>query len=238
NASYTLSRLYGNYSGLASSDEAGRTSPNVNRNFDLPFIGFSGSGRPDDGRLPTDRPHVAKLYGAYTLDFNEQLGFGAGNSTEFSFFTEARSGTPVTTRFNFYGINTTTLTERGDLGRTEAFTQTDFGLRHKYRFGTNERFTMVFDLDVINLFNESNELSRFETYNAAAVLGENIGLSSDEATAIVSFQRQPTSSAILTYLNRAATAPGGGGGGADARFNLPNSFQAGRQVRLGFRLLF
>ena len=32
--SYTLSRLYGNYSGLASSDENGRVSPNVNRFFD------------------------------------------------------------------------------------------------------------------------------------------------------------------------------------------------------------
>jgi hypothetical protein len=238
NASYTLSRLYGNYSGLASSDEAGRTSPNVNRNFDLPFIGFTGSGRPDNGRLPTDRPHVVKLYGAYTLDFNEQLGFGAGNSTEFSFFTEARSGTPVTTRFTFYGINSTPLTERGDLGRTEIFTQTDFGLRHKYRFGTNERLTMVFDLDVINLFNESNAFSHFEIYNAASVQGENIGLSSDEATAIVAFQRQPTSAAILAYLNRPTTSVGGGGGGADARFNLPNSFQAGRSVRFGFRLLF
>ncbi|HJR06328.1 MAG TPA: carboxypeptidase regulatory-like domain-containing protein [Pyrinomonadaceae bacterium] len=231
NASYTLSRLYGNYSGLASSDEAGRTSPNVNRNFDLPFIGFSASGRPDNGRLPTDRPHVVKLYGAYTLDFNEQLGFGAGNSTEFSFFTEARSGTPVTTRFTFYGINTTTLTERGDLGRTEAFTQTDFGLRHKYRFGTNERFTMVFDLDIINLFNESNELSRFETYNAASVQGEDIGLSDDEATAIAAFQRQPTAAKVLSILNSDA-------GGADIRFNKPNSFQGGRQVRFGFRLLF
>ena len=38
NASYTWSRLFGNYSGLASSDEAGRTSPNVNRFFDLPFM--------------------------------------------------------------------------------------------------------------------------------------------------------------------------------------------------------
>ncbi|HEX8633502.1 MAG TPA: carboxypeptidase regulatory-like domain-containing protein [Pyrinomonadaceae bacterium] len=245
NASYTLSRLFGNYSGLASSDEntagtgpgsGGRTSPNVNRNFDLPFIGFTAEGRPDDGRLPTDRPHVVKFYGAYTLDYNEQLGLGAGNSTEFSVFTEARSGTPVTTRFNFYGINTTTLTRRGDLGRTAAFTQTDFGLRHKYRFGSNERLTMVFDLDVINLFNESNELSRFEVYNPVAVLGENIGLSDDEAEAIVAFQKQSTSQAVLSYLN--GTTAAGGAGGVDSRFNKPNTFQDGRQVRFGFRLLF
>jgi hypothetical protein len=228
NGSYTLSRLYGNYSGLASSDEAGRTSPNVNRNFDLPFIGFTALGRPDNGRLPTDRPHVVKFYGAYTLDFNEQLGFGAGNSTEFSFFTEARSGTPVTSRFTFLGINTTTLTTRGDLGRTEAFTQTDFGLRHKYRFGTNERLTMVFDLDVINLFNESNELGRFEGISTASLAGEDIGLSEDVPASIAQFQRQNTSQAVRSVL-----APF-----RDDRFNLANAFQSGRTVRLGFRLLF
>ncbi|HEX8459530.1 MAG TPA: TonB-dependent receptor [Pyrinomonadaceae bacterium] len=243
NGSYTWSRLFGNYSGLASSDEftptnggvgTGRTSPNVNRNFDLPFIGFTALGRPDNGRLPTDRPHVVKFYGAYTLDFNEQLGFGAGNSTEFSMFTEARSGTPVTTRFTFYGINNQILTTRGDLGRTEAFTQTDFGLRHKYRFGTNERFTMVFDLDVINLFNESNELGRYDLYNVTSVGGENIGLGAtiSEGAAIALFQRQATATQVLSFLNQTAN------GGQDPRFNLPNSFQAGRQVRLGFRLLF
>jgi hypothetical protein len=54
--SYTLSRLYGNYSGLASSDEDGRLSPNVNRFFDLPHAGYTVAGGPDNGRLPTDRP--------------------------------------------------------------------------------------------------------------------------------------------------------------------------------------
>lgn len=55
NASYTLSRLFGNYSGLASSDEAGRSSPNVNRFFDLPFLGYTAAGDPENGRLATDR---------------------------------------------------------------------------------------------------------------------------------------------------------------------------------------
>ena len=43
NASYTYSRLFGNYSGLASSDEAGRASPNVSRLFDLPFAAYTAS---------------------------------------------------------------------------------------------------------------------------------------------------------------------------------------------------
>ena len=43
-ASYTYSKLYGNYSGLASSDEDGRTSPNVNRYFDHLENSFDRNG--------------------------------------------------------------------------------------------------------------------------------------------------------------------------------------------------
>jgi hypothetical protein len=63
--------LYGNYSGLASSDEAGRTSPGVNRFFDLPHLGFTVAGAPDNGRLATDCPHVFNAYGAYDFKWFE-----------------------------------------------------------------------------------------------------------------------------------------------------------------------
>ena len=56
NASYTFSRLFGNYSGLASSDENGRSSPNVNRFFDLPFWDSTPTGSPTtEDSPPTDR---------------------------------------------------------------------------------------------------------------------------------------------------------------------------------------
>jgi hypothetical protein len=48
------SRLRGNYSGLANSDEAGRSDPGVNRSFDLPHIGFTAAGGDDYGPLATD----------------------------------------------------------------------------------------------------------------------------------------------------------------------------------------
>ena len=69
NASYTWSRLFGNYSGLASSDEAGRTSPNVSRLFDLPFASYTAAGEPNNGLLATDRPHVFKAFGGYSFDW-------------------------------------------------------------------------------------------------------------------------------------------------------------------------
>lgn len=247
NANYTFSRLFGNYSGLASSDEftpanggagTGRTSPNVNRNFDLPFVGFTAQGRPDNGRLPTDRPHVFKLYGAYTVDFNEMFGFGAGNSTEFSGFTTAQSGTPLTARFRFLNITGQILNERGDLGRTEAFTQTDVAVRHKYRFGTNERLTMVFDFDVLNLFNESNVLAIFENVQPALNLsGADAGLSASAPVAEAQFQRTNTLSTINAFIaSRRSTSTDAQG--RDLRFGQPTTFQVGRTVRFGFRLLF
>ncbi len=233
NASYTFSRLFGNYSGLASSDEDGRTSPNVNRYFDQPFSAYTALAKLDNGRLPTDRPHVFKFYGAYTLDWNGQFGYGGGNSTEFSAFTTAQSGTPLTTRFTFQSYDSIILRGRGDLGRTEAFTQTDLAIRHKYRFGSNERLMMVFDVDILNVFNESNELAVFDNINGFNFSGEEIGLSSDFIQAGGDFQRIPTLDRILAIINDPDE-----GGGTDTRYGLPTTFQGGRSVRFGFRFIF
>jgi hypothetical protein len=63
NGSYTHSKLYGNYSGLGSSDEAARTDTNTNRDFDLPFLNFRPGGGLQVGRLATDRPNTFKFFG-------------------------------------------------------------------------------------------------------------------------------------------------------------------------------
>lgn len=226
NASYTWSRLYGNYAGLASSDENGRTSPNVNRNFDLPFIGFSGQGRPDNGRLPTDRPHVFKVYGGYELPFTPT------QSLELSGFTQFASGTPVTTRYTVFGVGGQILNGRGDLGRTEMFTQTDFGARYGYRFGADKRFKLIGTLDIINLFDESNVLGRNETLSTtgltAANLGMPAGLSSIQQEAL--YQRQAFAAAAIANINSR--------GIQNPLYNLPTTFQGPRNVRFGFRLQF
>ena len=83
-ASYVYSRLYGNYAGIANSDEitsptTNRTSAqaqqsagnvarqggNANRSWDLDEIMFDSKGNIVEGRLATDRPHVFKLFGSY-----------------------------------------------------------------------------------------------------------------------------------------------------------------------------
>ena len=184
------------------------------------------SGESDKGRLPTDRPHVFKFYGAFTLDW-----FGrSSHATEFSTFFTAQSGTPVTSYYQFYSANAV-LNGRGDLGRTEAYTQTDFALRHKYRM--TERFTVTFDLDFLNLFNESNELGRFTVVSPANLNAGALGITpNDEVVAIQQLFNGGIRNLIQNYLDASPTIR------TDARYNLANAFQAGREVRFGVRFLF
>ena len=101
--SYVLSRLYGNYPGLVNTDEVTapgrvsvgsqeafgqRTRPgtNASRAWDLDEMMFDSHGNMGvDGRLPTDRPHVVKVYGSYL--------FKTGTNVGLNFY--AGSGTPV-----------------------------------------------------------------------------------------------------------------------------------------------
>lgn len=247
NANYTWSRLYGNYSGLASSDEAailagaGRTDPNVSRYFDAPFTEATIAGGETIGRLATDRPHVFKIAAAYSLDWERRFGW-ASNTTEFQTFFTAQSGTPQTTIASVAGYNTIIVNGRGDLGRTPKFISTDFALRHRYRFGRDKRFTLVGEVDVLNLFNRNSVLA---SYNIIAI--DNFALD-DPANGLVTAQEAATlSDAALLQLAEQRFQRNGAPGilsqvnspsQRDQRFGQPLSFQAPREVRFGFRLLF
>ncbi|CAN5808777.1 hypothetical protein BH18ACI4_BH18ACI4_21920 [soil metagenome] len=224
NANYTFSRLFGNYSGLASSLEFGRVSPNVSRLFDLPFQAFTLDGDPIDGRLPTDRPHVFKFYGAYTANW------GGKQSTEFSGFTTATSGSPLTSVITLFNLNPTVVSGLGDLGRTETFTQTDFAVRHKIRFA--EKYTFVAEMDFLNLFNEQNELQSQTTLSPNNITGASIG-TGDEIATIDAIFGGGIRTAVLDFIN-ASTRPDR----RNSTFNLTNGFQTPREVRFGFRFIF
>lgn len=239
--SYTWSRLFGNYAGSASSDESqrsngiGRNSPAVSRYFDLPFIGFTLDGEPDDGLLPTDRPHFVKFAGNYSFDW-----FGSKtNETDLNVFYQVGSGTPVTTRARYAFVSGMIVSKRGDLGRTDTLSQTDLSLSHKYKFGADNRFSLALDFNVLNLWNQATELSRRETISRNNFPGANIGCSvlptgdtplRCQTRAV--FNGAITSTSFLAYANAA------GGGNIDTRYNLPQLFQAPRAVRFGFRFVF
>lgn len=236
NASYTWSRLFGNYSGLASSDEAGRSSPNVNRFFDLPPLGFTADGQPDNGKLATDRPHVFKAYGGYSFAW-----FGRNtNRTTVSAFTTFQSGTPITTIYNLYNLGTTILNGRGDLGRTEMFSQTDFSINHRYKFGRDNRFTIEPYLDILNLFDEKNVLTKDATISTAnitaSVLQANgcttcVGEDGTFRTIFTTGIRQY----VLNYLANPSTSLSNQ---KRNTYGLANGFQGPRDVRFGFRFYF
>ncbi len=230
NVNYTWSKLFGNYSGLASSDEGGRTSPGVNRFFDLPYIGFTYQGKPDNGLLATDRTHVVNSYGAYIFDW---MG-SRTNSTDFSYFQTFQSGTPQSTLAAFHSTGTPIfVNERGDLGRTEMLTQTDFSVSHKYKFGRDSRFTLAADLNILNLFDEANVTSYFTTLSAVNVPETTICTvpNCTNVQAINQLTAGQLSGALNTYLNGALNRK-------DSRYNQVNGYQGPRSVRFGFRLIF
>ena len=146
NASYTYSRLYGNYSGLASSDEDGRLSPNVNRFFDSLNGSFDAAGNPVYGRLASDRPHQLKVQLMYTAPWGTTIGVRQ----------RVASGTPVSTEYTVspglpffpYG--------RGDLGRTPTITRTELLLAHDFELGG--RFGLQLNVTVNNLFDEDTAI--------------------------------------------------------------------------------
>jgi hypothetical protein len=237
NLNYTLSKLEGNFSGLASPDElstatgVGRsTTPNTNRDFDEPWVGFTASGKEAIGILPLDRTHVFKASGTYTWDWWRNKA----NSTDISFFTTAESGTPITTFVNIMGIPIPE-TERGDRGRLPVFTQTDLNFTHRYRFGRDDRFTAAFDLNFLNVFNENaviavNQNKHSSNMNLSAGLINGCG-------SIVCATNYLTSNGVLTQYAARETAIGVPLA-RNIAFLQPVAYQDPRAVRFGFRLLF
>lgn len=140
-ASYTLSKLYGNYSGLASSDENGRTAPNVNRFFDQISMSFDRNRELVYGRLGTDRPHQVKAQFMYRTPWNTIVGLNQ----------RVASGLPMSEEFQIQGSYPFFPNGRGNLGRTPVFSQSDLSLIQDLRLGGQ---ALQFQVTVLNLFDQ------------------------------------------------------------------------------------
>jgi len=136
-ASYTYSKLTGNYSGLASSDEFGRTDPNVARYFDGLAYGFDSQGGIVDGVLNTDRPHAVELQGSYRAPFGTLVSLNGSWI----------SGSPVSTDASYNGVNFFP-NGRNDLGRLSSLTNFDLMLAHQLQFG---KVGIELSVNVLNL---------------------------------------------------------------------------------------
>lgn len=214
-ASYTWSRLYGNYSGLASSDENGRTSPNVNRYYDQPWVGIDQSGRYTYGRLATDRPHTFKFFGTYSA--KSKLG-----TTTFAPNVQLYSGVPLTTEVNVVSTTPAFPYGRGDLGRTPVFYNFDVNIMHELTpFKNHEAMKTRFELAIFNLFNSS-----IVTDREKALLHPNDGQIGfdDYADVFKGFN-----AAQLMKTQDLRTNP---------MYGLASSFQAPRSLRLQVSFIF
>ena len=172
--SYTLSRLTGNYSGLASSDEDGRNSPNGERFFDMWHLSYDKELNPIDGPLATDRTHSIKAYGSYATPFGLTVGLVAN----------AYSGTPVTEEWivdsdGYYPFN------RGNLGRTPFVFFANAYFEYGVKLG--QRAGLRFSLNIDNLFNARTAQRIYSTkyrYNMspgdAALIANNWAPAADE----------------------------------------------------------
>ncbi len=212
--SYTWSRLWGNYSGLASSDEEGRTSPNVNRFFDLPWLAWQPSkGDYAYGRLGTDRPHTFKFFGTYAL--NSKLG-----TTHISPVLWLYSGTPVTTAVEVMGGDIDTYPNgRGDWGRTPVFEQFDFAVIQDFKI--TERYTFRFEFNAINLFDSQNAIRMWYKYNHAH-------------DGYLTFKNLTDIFKPWDYRQLMQEQ----GIRVDPRYGMARTFQGPRQIRFGFKFIF
>ena len=160
---YTLSRVAGNYSGLASSDEVsggvGRLGPNVELYYDDWFIMYDASGKVLKGPLPQDRSHYLKAYGAYSFPFGLTVGVTA----------YGRSGLPLTTKLllndrYIYPEN------RNDLGRLPFTFWADLYL--DYSFKIHGKYRASVNLQINNVTSTNTVQSRITDLNLDGVYAD------------------------------------------------------------------
>jgi hypothetical protein len=192
--SYTWSSLWGNYTGLTTTDQidggtTGRNSPDTTRSFDEPFYYFKANGQSNDGPLPTDRPSAFKGYAYYTLPWKGNLN---GNTTTIGLFQVAYQGSPVSSYADIgYGngedpVESTYVFGRGQwvnasqdptsgaitLGnpysrRTPWFTQSDLNLGHSIKVNkNNERQVLSFNATLTNLLNQHSVVAYWGDLNS------------------------------------------------------------------------
>jgi hypothetical protein len=254
--SYTYSRLWGNYSGLTSTDlgdaGGGRNSPNNSRAFDEPYFSWDANGRSSSGLLPTDRPHAFKGYAYYTLSE------GKHNATDFGVFSYAYSGSPETTyqdvgfwflggafpqytvdRGKWVDVSQNPTTGAITVGsprtkRTPWYAQSDLSVSHNYKFA--EAKAITFTVTAGNIFNKRAVTAVNEQIDSA--FSPNF---INPGGSIV-FAGAPAYSAYEHPFNISAlmntAGPTGGPFTVNSQYGKPYLFQQPRNIGLGLRFTF
>jgi hypothetical protein len=153
--SYTFSSLKGNYNGLASGDEVGRTDPNVERYFDNWYVSQTRDLVPSVGPLPGDRPHYFKAYGSYSFPFGVTAGM----------VFNAMSGTPTSTEWamdyqGYFPFG------RADQARAPFLWFANFYVEYNLKLG---KTNLNINLNVDNVFDVATAQRIYPIYNQGSV---------------------------------------------------------------------
>jgi hypothetical protein len=253
--SYTYSSLWGNYTGLTTTDQidggtTGRNSPDTTRSFDEPFYYFGANGKSNDGPLPTDRPNAIKGYVYYTLPWK-----GRTNTTTLGLFQVAYQGSPMSSYADvglaanqspleatyIFGrgnwVNTTADPSTGAVSfgapyarRTPWYTQTDANLSHSIKVNkNNENEVLSFTGTFTNLLNQHAVTSYFEGFSSNWF---NNFLSPN---GLFAFDGAAFYQAAETGYNVPAAAAGMV---LNSNYGRPNLWQISRKIRLGATFTF
>jgi hypothetical protein len=252
--SYTWSSLWGNYTGLTTTDQTdggatGRDSPDTTRAFDEPFYYFGANGKSNNGPLPTDRPNTLKGNVYYELPWK-------GGTTTFGLFQSAYEGTPLSSfadlglaccnqpieatdifgRGKWANITQDPTTGAVTLGtpynrRTPWFTQTDFNFSHSIKVNkNNEAQRLTFSATVLNLLNQHSVISYWQGFNSIAA--------SSSLFPGAIFSGASSYQVLESGYNPQATVNASSGFIKDSQYGQPNLWQLSRNIRLGVNFSF
>ena len=211
-ASYTLSRNFGNYTGLFSSDNE-QLDPNITSQYDLP--GLLENRR---GPLPNDRTHQIKVSGAV------QLG---GLADALDGFTvglryQGLSGSPINYlgRHDLYGRREAFILPRGEGGRTPFLHQVDTLVG--YDIGLARDVTLNLNITVFNVFNFQEAVVVDEEYSTDVVEPHPRGTPESELRSVEDADMDGEPDAV----------------NVNPTFGEPRRLQPPLYIRLGARLSF
>jgi outer membrane receptor protein involved in Fe transport len=217
-ASYTWSRLEGNYPGLFR-PETGQLDPNILSDFDLIDLLPNRTGL-----LPYDRTHSIKVFGAKEFNITNALSTSLGVSYR------GNSGTPI----NYYGAHPlygqdeAFVLQRGTGGRTPWVNVIDSNVGVNYRIGKDQ--VVSFTMDVFNLFNFQTATRVDESYTFESIYPLEGGTAADlPGKVVINTGDREADRTNPIYLSEDDINP---------NFKQPNQYQSPRQFRFGIRYTF
>ncbi len=251
--SYTYSQLWGNYTGLTTTDQidggtTGRNSPDTTRAFDEPFYYFGANGKSTNGPLPTDRPNTFKGNAYYSIPWK-------GMTTTFGLFQVAYQGSPMSS-FTDVGLSNgstpfeaTYIFGRGQWvnvsgaqgavafsnpysRRTPWFTQTDFNIGHSIKVNKdNEHQVLSFQGTLTNLLNQHSVVSYWQGFNSNYFTSQFFPSAQNVFGGAAFYQAAETGYDPVAAANSSGLIK-------NNNYGQPNLWQLSRNIRLGVKFTF